>query len=96
MVLLEFSAAFDTIDHDQLLTRLPSHYGISEIALKWFSSYLNDRSQSVGIKEAIVCRILSPWNLMFRKDQLLVPFFLFYSLLRFWMSSLHTVLNGLW
>ena len=45
MLLLVLYAAFDTVDHDMLLTRLHSKYSISGIALEWFRSYLTNRSQ---------------------------------------------------
>lgn len=43
------SSAFDTIDHDALLTRLHTRYGISGTAIVWFRSYLVDRYQQVVI-----------------------------------------------
>jgi hypothetical protein len=49
LVLLDLSAAFDTIDHDVLLTRLHSMLGISGAALEWFRSYLTERTQSILI-----------------------------------------------
>ena len=42
-------AAFDTIDHDILITRLSTWYGISGTALSWFTSYLTDRRQAIKI-----------------------------------------------
>ncbi len=49
LVLLDLSAAFDTIDHNILIHRLERRCGITGSALRWFSSYLSDRSQSVAI-----------------------------------------------
>jgi len=49
LVLLDFSAAFDIIDHTHLRNRLSSRFGIKGTALKWFSSYLSNRKQSVLI-----------------------------------------------
>jgi hypothetical protein len=56
LIMLDLSAAFDTIDHPTLLTRLKSVLGISGKALKWLASYLSDRTQSVlidGVESSI-------------------------------------------
>ena len=49
LVLLDLSAAFDTIDHQKLLDLLDCSFGIRGDALKWFKSYLQDRTQTVQI-----------------------------------------------
>ena len=52
LLLLDLSAAFDTIDHSLLLKRLRSRYGITDLALKWLSSYIQGRKQSVIIGDS--------------------------------------------
>ena len=51
LALLDLSAAFDTIDHATLTDRLSDWYGISGQAQIWFSSYLQNRQQSVKIED---------------------------------------------
>ena len=49
VVLLDQSAAFDTIDHDTLLDSLSSWFGVSGVVLDRFKSYLSDCVQCIKI-----------------------------------------------
>ena len=53
LVLLDLSAAFDTIDHDLLLQRLQCDYGVTGVALDWCASYLSGRQQAVRVKNTL-------------------------------------------
>ena len=47
LALLDLSAAFDTVDHDNLLTRLRISYGVVGAAVDWLQSYLTHRVECV-------------------------------------------------
>ena len=49
LVLLDLSAAFDTVNHEMLLNRLKTRFFIKGKALEWFRSYVTNRHQSVKI-----------------------------------------------
>ena len=49
LVLLDLSAAFDTIDHDNLFYILEKYVGIGDSALRLIRSYFSDRTQRVQI-----------------------------------------------
>src|SRR6218665_811572 len=51
-VCLNLSAAFDTVDHQLLLSRLTKSFGVCGTALNWLASSLGDRNQQVGIRTA--------------------------------------------
>ena len=60
LVLLNLSAAFDTIDHSTLLRCLRIWFGVGGSVLKWSTSYLTDRYQSIKIGSTLsdVCKLL--------------------------------------
>jgi Reverse transcriptase (RNA-dependent DNA polymerase) len=47
LCLIDLSVAFDTVDHELLLSRLQSRFGVVSTALNWFTSYLTNRSCAV-------------------------------------------------
>ena len=49
LILLDLSAAFDTIDHDILLSRLESRFAVTGVTLNWLRSYLTDRTEAIEI-----------------------------------------------
>ena len=60
IVLLDLSVAFDTIDHNLLISRL-ANIGIAGNALKCFTSYISDRTSSILINR----HISSPRNISY-------------------------------
>ena len=53
LLMLDHSAALDTIDHDILLSQLCNVYGITGDALDWFRSYLTRGIQRVVIEDSV-------------------------------------------
>ena len=49
LALLDFSSAFDTIDHPIHVHRLHTDFGFTDAVLQWFSSYLTDRTHYVSL-----------------------------------------------
>ena len=49
VLILDLSAAFDTVDHECSLFKLIAFFKITGNALKWFISYLTNRKSAVVI-----------------------------------------------
>ena len=47
--MLDFSSAFDTIDHPILVHRLHTDFGFTDVVLQWFSSYLTNRTHYISL-----------------------------------------------
>jgi hypothetical protein len=50
LVMLDLSAAFDTVHHGILLQRLHRRFNIRGIVLEWIRSYLSSRTQKVNVR----------------------------------------------
>ena len=61
-VFIDLSKAFDTVDHQILIKKLP-YYGTDGTALEWFKSYLSNRKQYIFSQDAsencvdIICSV---------------------------------------
>jgi hypothetical protein len=75
LCLLDFSAAFDTIDHCILLERLSSWFGLDRNILSWIASYLTGRSFHISLNNFTSSSFHS--KLAFLKGLFLLHFYLF-------------------
>ena len=54
LILLDSSAAFDTVDHSTRLHRHQNWFVLHDTSLDWFSSYLTSRSRVVSIRNSLI------------------------------------------
>ncbi|CAB4016621.1 Hypothetical predicted protein [Paramuricea clavata] len=63
VVFLDICKAFDSVNHEILLEKLKPRFGIHDIELKWFQSYLRNRKQVCSVNDqtssarTIICGI---------------------------------------
>ena len=58
LALLDFSSAFDTIDHPILVHCLHADFGFTDAVLQWFSSYLTNRTHYISLSN--LCSAFAP------------------------------------
>ena len=58
VMMLDLSAAFDTVDHDLLLNILMKEIGLRGTVLKWFESFLKGRSQRIRLGSTVSDEII--------------------------------------
>ncbi len=62
VILLDLSAAFDTVDHSILLSRLEHRFGVVGKALQWIKSYIQNRSFTVKCGTSMSSPRLLPYG----------------------------------
>jgi len=87
LVLLDFSAAFDTIDHGILLRRLDSRFEIRGKTFEWMESYVTGRHQAVLIDGYISSHI--PLRYGVPQDSVLGP-----MVFTLYTSPLHALISA--
>ena len=55
LLILDYSAAFDVINHQKLLSRLSIRFGFSNSVLNWFKSYFTNRLKFVKVDNILSC-----------------------------------------
>ena len=58
LALLDFSSAFDTIDHPIIVHRLHTDFGFTDAVLQWFSYYLTNRTHYISLSNH--CSVFAP------------------------------------
>jgi len=63
LVMLDLSAAFDTVDHSILLSVLERRFGVCDTTLSWFTSYLSGRTQTFHVARCCVGGDVKPCSI---------------------------------
>ena len=66
LIVLNLSAAFNTVHHSVLLTTLQANFGIHGIALEWFKNYLAPRDMKIKIGKTYSDK--KEWTFSYCKD----------------------------
>ena len=53
LILLDYTAAFDAVDHGILLDILRITFGIDDVALSWIRSFLSERTQVIRVGDSV-------------------------------------------
>ena len=88
LVMLDMSAAFDTVDIQKLLNILEHKIGLAGTVLEWFKSFLLDRKQKVLINGQLSEAILTLYGVP--QGSVLGP-----VLFNIYVSSLPSIIKGL-
>ena len=62
LILLDLSAAFDTIDHSLLYDCLHDWFGLDGTVLLWIKSYLSNRKQKIKIGDSFSEAVILPFG----------------------------------
>ena len=90
MIMLDQSAAFDTVNLDILLQRLEHRYSITGSALSWLKSYYTGRTQKVSIRGDVSDSVTLHTG--FPQGSVLGPFqYPTYTAPLFWDANAHNV-----
>ena len=78
LMLIDLSAAFDTVNHDYLIQRLHTEYLVGGDVINWLKSYFSERSFKVSVMVQYLMKLYL--KLEYHKDQFLDLFCSFYTL----------------
>ena len=87
LALLDFSSAFDTIDHPILVHRIHTDVGFTDAVLQWFSSYLTDRTHYISLSSH--CSASAPVHLGVLQGTVLGP-----MLFTMYIKPLSAIINS--